>query len=336
MAAPRVRHVPVVQKKPRNMAATISVLIVLGLMVALAAMMMRPSEPEPELAEGTTGSSKASPRSPQSPPTKATPRVALVGTDSPAPIQPDAPVEDEPEPNEPEPEAIIEDGPLAFMIDAGGTFTRYDGANSPAHAEEALPGSYTNWITANHGKANGGQPQDVQTAAGVDYPNPLRIELGCEEFGKSDLDALRWSAEIEAGDPPSADGIFGSDLMDGVHSQSGNKTIGLRVSGMEAGKYALYFSPVTGVNLDSSFEYAIGIDSAADSSEIDRLGSPGLKAYTYEADSAKLDDPEWVLDQNYVKHEVEIAGPDDYVVALVALARPKSAFMPYLQIVKIE
>jgi predicted phosphodiesterase len=337
-AAARIQQLPQTAYQPpaKKNGTTVAVLIVMALLVAIGAIIILPSKDatDGDVASNESETPAKRERKQQSPNPDNQPRIdpyraAELAQGNPAS---DAP-EDEPEP-EPEPERVIEPGPLAFQFDIGGTFTRYDGANSPAHAAGILPETHNHWISVNDGKANGGVPQEVQSASGEDYSKPLMIEMGAEVLGTSESDAVKWSGPTIASDPPrGASGIFESDLMDGVHHASGNKSVAVRIAGLPAGNYSVYLTPVTGELLGREFRYGVGVDKEG---TVDRLGPSGLTPSTYEAGSATLEDGEWTEGINYFKHQVEIRSKTDFVVALVEMVSNKPGGLPYLQIVRDE
>ena len=224
--------------------------------------------------------------------------------------------------------------PPAFMIDVGKQLSTYDGAESPAHVDGAIPGDHTTWIYANADSDRNAPSRIVKLASGIEYPIPLTIDLGIADHAKPEKGVV-WKNHggetIRTGGRKTS--VFGSELMDSSQDPDGELPIGIRVRGLEAGTYTVYFTPLVADELDEEIRFGIGVDEAKKSGEVRRRNDPGMHEIKYEGGKAEDSDRKWELERNFFKQEVKVKDPQDYIVVIVWRGKASTA-IPFLQIVK--
>lgn len=226
-------------------------------------------------------------------------------------------------------------GRPAFMIDVGSADKLYKGSDSPAHADGMIPATHSTWIPANDALDDVRMNvRKVMLSSGGVYPAAITIDQGRGHGSKDPLE-VDWAATGFQVIPAKGGSLFGADLMDSMGDTTGKRSVGIRVRGLEPGKYRVYFSPLSGAVLDKDISCALGVDSADEFEVITRHDQAGMQTFDYKAGTAKAIDKTWVNGVNYFKSDISVGSKLDYIVFIVR-GGTVATTIPFLQIAALK
>ncbi len=210
---------------------------------------------------------------------------------------------------------------LAIQFDFSNDRGGYSGTQSPAHVVDHLASSQNTWNTVSNDSSR------LFFADGTPATG-IAINLGRQEFASG---AINWNVDVFASWGPDFTGIYKTGLMaDWLHTMTSDN-LGVRVSGLPVGTYAVYALVREQNNADRTYSVAIGTNSSLFDVDADQI-EPGLTRI----DGTSGAPDSWSLGQNYFKRVVVIGKPTDLMTVIVDPRNEKYATLQGLQIVAIE
>lgn len=208
-------------------------------------------------------------------------------------------------------ETLLASKPLKLQFDCGSRAGLYQGAESPAHAAGDMSAHDVFWNSV-----VGDQLGNLTLADGSVTASAIEVD-----YGASRTQDVEWDKEPNQVHSSfcKSSGVFDTALGRDRLRDAG--TVGLRIRGLPAGTYRVFFigrltdTGTTRGNFltTKAFRSTIGIN-------LNRLPeSPDL--------IMPLDDPgagEWINGQTHLVREVLISGPDDYLTVLTRKSRQHS------------
>lgn len=200
-------------------------------------------------------------------------------------------------------EELIRTQPIKLQFDLGHRAGLYKGTNSPAHATGAMHSHESVWT-----QIVGDQSGAFVMADGNICPHPIRVDYG---HGDGVID---WDATPE--DPwgrvySKAAGVFATSLCQ--DHRPWDYDLGLRVSGLPAGKYRVYALCRSVRRPEAAYNISFGVN--LDRQQEQPRFIPPMNP---------METPMWVEGKTYVMDEVTVSGPKDWATFITRYDRQRS------------